>query len=169
MIRTDRAHACAFTGHRPERLGFPETETREWLESAINAAVRNGFTTFISGMQRGVDIWAAEIVLRLRSEGAPIRLVAACAFQGMEARWDIEWQERYRRILRCANEVHYIGERPGTASFEKRNRWMVDHASRLIAVYCGMPGGTKRTIEYAKAEGIEVVEYKSIPIARSDL
>ncbi len=162
MIKLDRAHTCAFTGHRPEKLRFPEIGTREWLESTINNAINNGFTTFISGMQRGVDIWAAEIVLKLRFEGAPIRLIAACAFQGMEERWDPEWQKRYNRILNCANEVYYISERPGTASFDKRNRWMVDHASRLIAVYCGITGGTKSTIEYAKAEGLEVVctEYK---------
>ena len=35
------------------------------LEAAILQAVDDGFVTFISGMARGVDIWAAEIVLRI--------------------------------------------------------------------------------------------------------
>ena len=157
MKPIDRKDACTFTGHRPEKLKFSEIGTREWLEFEIRTAIIDGYTTFITGMQRGVDIWAAEIVLRLRSEGEQIRLIAACAFRGMEERWDTEWHERYRSILLSANGVYYIGERPGTASFLKRDRWMVDHASRLIAVYCGVPGGTRETIEYAKAEGIEVV------------
>ena len=159
MKSIDRAHACAFTGHRPEKLIFSEFDTREWLDFEIHNAIMDGYTTFITGMQRGVDSWAGESVLKRRSKGARIRRIAACAFRGMEDRWDSEWQKRYSSILLNANEVHYIGERPGTASFLKRDRWMVDHASRLIAVYCGVPGGTRETIEYAKAEGIEVVVY----------
>ena len=49
---------------------MPETEVIAWLESEIRKAIDDGFVTFISGMARGVDIWAAEIVLRLRDEGA---------------------------------------------------------------------------------------------------
>ena len=36
---------------------------------------------------------------------------------------------------------------------------MVDHASRLIAVYTGALGGTKKTIDYAKKKRIKVVSY----------
>lgn len=64
-----RQHRCCFTGHRPEKLNMPETEVIAWLESEIRKAIDDGFVTFISGMARGVDIWAAEIVLRLRDEG----------------------------------------------------------------------------------------------------
>lgn len=90
MKSIDRKDACTFTGHRPEKLKFSEIGTREWLEFEIRTAIIDGYTTFITGMQRGVDIWAAEIVLRLRSEGEQIRLIAACAFRGMEERWDTE-------------------------------------------------------------------------------
>lgn len=38
-----------------------------------------------------------------------------------------------------------------------RNEWMVDRSSLVIAVYNGESGGTKNTIECAKAHGIEVV------------
>ena len=39
------------------------------LEEKIREAIDDGFVTFISGMAWGVDIWAAEIVLRLKAEG----------------------------------------------------------------------------------------------------
>ena len=61
-----RKHRCCFTGHRPEKLHKPEEQIKKDLEKAILQAVDDGFVTFISGMARGVDIWAAEIVLRLR-------------------------------------------------------------------------------------------------------
>ena len=157
MENIDREHACAFTGHRPERLTIPEAEVIAWLNREIRKAAEEGFTQFISGMQRGVDIWAAEAVLKLRGEGKPIRLIAASAFRGMEDRWAGSWQERYRNILSAADEVYYISNRPGRQAFFARNNWMVDHASRLLAVYTGAPGGTLETIRYAETQGLKVV------------
>ncbi len=124
----DRQHACAFTGHRPARLGFPETDVIGWLEKEIRKAAEDGYTRFITGMQRGV-----------------------------ENRWDSAWKKRYHRIRRSADEVHYISDKPGRTAFFQHNNWMVDHASRLIAVYTGAPGGTKETINYAKTQGLEIV------------
>ena len=57
-------HRCCFTGHRPEKLSLSETEVKPLLEKAIDTAIQNGYTTFITGMAPGVDIWAAEIVLK---------------------------------------------------------------------------------------------------------
>lgn len=152
---------CTFTGHRPERLELPEHQVIQWLDKQIRQAINDGYTEFITGMQRGVDIWAAEAVLKLRNEGKPIRLIAAVAFRGMENRWENSWRERYRSIISASDEVHYICDKPGKKAFFARNHWMVDHASRLIAVYTGAPGGTKGTIEYARKLKREVVQIKN--------
>jgi uncharacterized phage-like protein YoqJ len=157
MDTIDKEHACAFTGHRPERLGIPDSKVIAWLDAEIGKAVEAGYTQFITGMQRGVDLWAAEAVIKLRKEGKPIRLIAASAFRGMENQWDRSWQTRYRRVLYAADEAHFISDRPGRTAFFRRNSWMVDHASRLIAVYTGAPGGTKETIRYAKTQGLTVI------------
>ena len=66
-----RKRRVCFTGHRPEKLNKSEVEIVALLEREIRAAITDGFQTFISGMARGVDIWAAEVVLRLRDNGAP--------------------------------------------------------------------------------------------------
>ena len=157
MDTIDREHACAFTGHRPERLSIPEADVIAWLEKEIKKAVEDGYTQFITGMQRGVDLWAAEAVLKLKAEGKPVRLIAASAFRGMENQWESNWKKRYHRIRCSADEVHYISDNPGRTAFFRRNNWMVDHASRLIAVYTGAPGGTKETIIYAKTQGLQIV------------
>lgn len=66
METEKRLHRCCFTGHRPEKLSLSEAEVKPLLEKAIDTAIENGFTTFITGMAPGVDIWAAEIVLKKR-------------------------------------------------------------------------------------------------------
>lgn len=151
-----RQHRCCFTGHRPEKLNQPEKVVIAELEKAIRQAVADGFTTFISGMARGVDIWAAEIVLRLRSDGAPIRLICASPYEGFERSWSSEWQQRYRAIMESADLVRYICPGYSKACFQIRNEWMVNHSARVIAVFNGEKGGTKNTIDYANRTNVEV-------------
>ena len=150
-----RKHRCCFTGHRPEKLHKPEAKIKEDLEAAILQAVDNGFVTFISGMARGVDIWAAEIVLRLRESNPAIHLVAASPYRGFESRWSADWQSKYNAILRKADLVKFVCPGYSRDCFQRRNEWMVDRSSRVIAVYNGEPGGTRNTIEYAKAKNVE--------------
>lgn len=152
-----REQYCCFTGHRPEKLEHPEAEIRTLLERAIQSAIRDGFNGFISGMARGADIWAAEIVLRLRDAGAPIRLICASPYPGVERNWSFDWQTRYRRVLDAADMVNFICPEYSQSCFHQRNKWMVNHSARVIAVYSGTPGGTRNTIQYALAQGIPVV------------
>ena len=113
MLDKKFVHACCFTGHRPERLEMPPKKVIHWLNEQIDNAISDGYTTFISGMQRGVDIWAAEAVVNKIKEGANVNLVAACAFKGMEDRWERSWQDRYKMAILLGKV--YIG--PG----RKRN------------------------------------------------
>ena len=157
-----RLHRCCFTGHRPEKLSLPEAEVIAWLEKETRQAIADGFTTFISGMARGVDIWAAEIVLKLRDSGAPIHLICACPYPGFDRSWSQEWRDRYQRVLRDADLVRNISGGYNRYCFQRRNEWMVDHSARVIAAFDGKPGGTKNTIEYAVSHGVFVVTIKEI-------
>ena len=152
-----RRHRCCFTGHRPERLGMPESEVILGLKKEIRTAIADGFQTFISGMARGVDLWAAEIVLSFRDEGAAIRLICASPYRGFENRWSREWQERYRQVWERADLVRFICPAYSPDCFQRRNEWMVDHSARVIAIYNGEGGGTRNTVAYAKQNGVPVV------------
>ena len=152
-----RQHRCCFTGHRPEKLGVSEAVVVAGLKKEIRTAIADGFQTFISGMARGVDLWAADIVLSLRDEGAAIRLICASPYRGFEVRWSQEWQERYRWVMEMADLVRFICPEYSRDCFQRRNEWMVDHSARVIASYNGQPGGTRNTILYAQSKGIPVV------------
>ena len=70
-----RKHRCCFSGHRPEKMLFPESIVKAALARSIQTALADGFTVFISGMARGVDLWAAELVIQFREAGLPVRLI----------------------------------------------------------------------------------------------
>ncbi len=152
-----RRHRCCFTGHRPERLGMPKSEVISCLKEEIRTAIADGFQTFISGMSRGVDLWAAEAVLTLRDEGAAVRLICASPYRGFEGRWNREWQERYQQIMERADLVRFICPGYSRDCFQRRNEWMVNHSARVIAVYNSQPSGTRNTIEYARRCGVPVI------------
>ncbi len=60
-------------------------------------------------------------------------------------------------MIKEADLVKYICSGYERGCFQRRNQWMVDHASRVIAVHNGEPGGTYHTIQYAQFRGVCVV------------
>lgn len=148
--------ACCFTGHRPEKLSRSQWVIKMELEFQIRQAVADGFDVFITGMARGVDIWAAQIVLKLRNDGQNVKLICACPYEGVEQRWKPSWQMHYREILKSADLVKYVSDRYCPSCFQVRNEWMVDHASRVIAVFNGKKGGTRNMIAYAEKQKVPI-------------
>lgn len=155
-----RLHRCCFTGHRPEKLQRAEREIQVDLEREIRKAIDDGMNVFISGMARGIDIDAAEIVLHLRAEGYPVKLICASPYPGFERSWNLAWQTRYKTVIAAADLVRFIRPRYCKECFQIRNEWIVNHSSRVIAVFNGRPSGTKNTIEYARRQGVPVIQIK---------
>lgn len=152
-----KKHRCCFTGHRPEKLQICEDELKAILQAEIQNAIADGFSTFISGMAKGVDIVAAELVLQERKNNPKIHLICALPFSSFGENWSRDWVSRRNAVLSEADFVRSICNGFSYASYQQRNKWMVDHSACVIAIYNGSNGGTKNTIEYAKQEGISVM------------
>lgn len=151
-----RKHRCAFTGHRPEKLEGKEayiiTELRKEIESAIDA----GYTTFISGCSRGVDLWAADIVIELRRRNKNLKLICAIPFPAFDEKWTADWKKHLKIVCKQADLVRVISAEYNPDVYQRRNIWMLQHASCLIAVCDGKPSGTKNTIDLAKTHNIPI-------------
>ncbi len=127
------------------------------MEKAIDTAIGNGFTTFITGMAQGIDIWAAEIVLQKRNHNAALHLICAVPHPGFEKRKTKYEEERYKKIIDNADYTQMICDHYFRACYQRRNEFMVDHSNLVIAVWNGTPSGTKNTIDYANRKGVKVV------------
>ena len=150
-----RRHRCCFTGHRPEKMSASEEEVRRGLRREILRAIGEGYVTFLSGMARGVDHWAAEEVLKLREEYG-LRLICALPHPDFERKWSEEARKVHRRILSLADHVVTVSPSYHAGVYQRRNCYMVDHASLVIAAYDGTAGGTRNTVLYAQKQGIPV-------------
>ena len=152
-----KQHRCCFTGHRPNKLDYSENEIKPLLETAIDNAILDGYVTFITGMAEGVDIWAAEIVLEKKKENKDLHLICAVPHPGFEKRRSRYETERYENIIKNADYVTTISDNYYRACYQKRNIWMVDRSSLVIAVWNGQLSGTKNTIDYAVGHGIRII------------
>ena len=151
-----------FTGHRPENLGMSEIKARSCLSKEIIKSIGEGFKIFITGMARGVDMWAAEIILSLKENYPELKLIAAVPYEGVEQKWSPKNKELYHRLLSKADWVIYICPKFSYSSYQMRNQWMVDHSSKVIAVWNGKKSGTKNTIDYAIKCGVKVINVYQI-------
>ena len=164
-------NCCAFTGHRPKKFpwGYDESDSRcvelkAVLKREIQKLIEAGVTDFYSGMAEGTDTWAALIVLELRKTNPSLKLHCIVPFKGQADKWTASARRLYKRILRRADTVTYISEDYHDGCMMERNRYMVDHAAYLLAVYNGeWRGGTAATVRYARKLGrvIVVIEPKT--------
>jgi len=144
-----RKHRCCFTGHRPEKLSIPENRLALLLEAEIRKAIGDGFTTYITGMAKGTDLVAGEIVLRLREQDDRLKLICALPHPGFGLHWGGGWTERFQRVLAAADLARCVCPSFSYASYQIRNEWMVNRSGLVIAVFNGSAGGTWNTLEYA--------------------
>lgn len=151
-----RLRRVCFTGHRPEKLDISEKEAKNRLRLAIQKAIDDGYTTFISGMARGIDMWAAEIVIEERKKNDEIKLICASPYEGFEKSWSFVEKHRYKTVLKRADYIKYVCEHYSRQCFQIRNVWMVDHSAKVIAAYNGASGGTRNTVRYALSKNIEI-------------
>lgn len=160
----DTIQKVCFTGKRSASMPWKDNESdprckalKERLEQEILLAVQDGYRYFITGMAQGADTWAGEIVLRLRETQYPdLRLEAAVPYLAQPKAWPEQDQTRYYNLLFDCNKRTLCSPAYHRGCFHVRNRYMVDAAQRVIAVYDGSGGGTGYTVSYAQSKGRDV-------------
>jgi len=137
--------ACAVTGHRPTRFKFKYKEDYS-LCKKIKKTMREQFMCLYDeekvrrvyiGGSLGVDLWAGEIVLRLKETPGyeEIELAVILPFPGHDRKWDERSRRRLDFLIRYSAECITIGGKDCRESYIKRNRYMVDHSDFMLAVY----------------------------------
>lgn len=155
--------SVCFSGYRPEKLpwGGDESDPRcavlkKRLYDAAESACAEGYRHFICGMARGADFYFAEAVLALRRQHSDAALEAARPCETQANSWPEADRRRYQAILDQCDLETLVQHHYDRGCMMRRNRYMVDRSSRIIAVYDGVPkGGTAQTLAYAMRQGLK--------------
>ena len=100
-----------------------------------------------------MDLLVANIGLSCKIENPKWKLYCAIPFREFEKNWGASWRKLYEQVLFSADARRYFSPSFCYSAYHKRNRWMVEHASRVIGVYHSGQGGTYQTLKYAKMLG----------------
>lgn len=160
----EREKTCCFTGHRPNKLpwGSDETDRRcvelkEAIRREVEAAYDRGFRHFICGMAQGCDFYFCEAALALREERPGVTVEAAVPCEEQAEKWRPEDRERWERLVGLCDYETVVQRHYDRGCMLRRDRYMVDRSSLLIAAFDGTAGGTQYTLLYALRRGVETV------------
>ena len=147
-------NACVFTGHRELDGDFSVENLRKTIENFI----KKGVNTFYTGMAKGFDLIAAEIVLEFKKK-YDVRLIACIPYYGQERGFTQEDKKRYACILKKCDEKVLISEFYYKGCLLQRNRYMADRSDCMIAYLKKKSGGTAYTVNYFKTHQAGAIEF----------
>ena len=160
-----RQESCCFTGHRPSKLPWRYDESdprcltlKQRILDVVETAYEEGYRHFLCGMAMGCDLYFCECVLDLRRRHEDVTLEAAIPCPTQADRWPAAQRERYRRLVEACDFETLVSEQYTASCMQRRDRYMVDHSSLLIAAFDGSAGGTRYTVEYAMRRRLDVVD-----------
>lgn len=161
-------NTCCFTGHRPSKLPWKTDEEdprclslKEKIYDIAESLYVSGIRHYICGMAQGCDMYFCEAVLALRTEHPDeITLEAALPCETQANYWSEDQRSRYFKLIHQCDFETLVQRQYTDDCMIKRNKYMVDNSSVLIAVFNGTLGGTMQTVNYAKKKGLEIIELR---------
>ena len=106
----------------------------------------------------GCDLYFCEGVLTLRECHPDVTVEAAIPCPTQADTWPAEQRARYERLVAACDFETMVSAEYSSSCMQRRDRYMVDHASLLIAAFDGSAGGTRYTMEYAMRRGLTIVD-----------
>ena len=151
-IIINKARACAVTGHRIVEKDLD----KKCLTSIFTQLLEKGFDTFLIGMALGFDTICFNI-LHLLKQTFQLKIIACIPCENQDYKFTFEQKKNYKKMLETADEKIYISKEYTPYCMQKRNRFMVDNASALVAYYRHEKTGTSYTVNYALKQNVSVI------------
>lgn len=151
MSDFDLLTTCCFTGHRVIKKDFDI----ENLEKVIKKVIKNGYKTFLVGMALGFDTLVFQTLLNFKQYNIDIIACVPCKDQNKY--FNKNQKTTYNKLIEKADKVVYVSDEYFDGCMQKRNRYMVDNSSILIAYLYSNMGGTKYTVNYAEKQGKNII------------
>lgn len=168
MLKFVKSQTVCFTRHRIQKLPwrFNEEDKRckamkVTLRTDIEKAINRGYKNFLCGMALGFDMICAETVIDLKKQYSYIKIIGALPCRTQDIKWAVKDRERYRNLLKQLDDIRCIYDKYiGVECMLERIRYMVNNSSLMIALFNGLSGGTKSTIDYASKQELDVIIIK---------
>lgn len=146
------AKTCTVTGHR----ALPEGFDKKKLKSVFKKLIDGGYDTFLIGMALGFDTLCFQILTELKKSNN-VKIIACVPCLSQAAKYTEEQRTEYDKMLSLADDRVLISENYTPYCMLKRNRFMVDNSSLLVAYVKREKTGSSYTRAYALKRKIAVI------------
>lgn len=161
----DKEKTCCITGPFPQNLPFGYDESAKKckaLKTAIRKEIENqinehGITNFITSVNIGVELFAAEEALKLKEKYPQITIISVLPFEAQAAEWPEKLRDRYFCVLEKCDTVHTVQARYDDLCNYNTREYLIDRSSVLIAFPTGAHGETEAMMEAANRKGNELI------------
>lgn len=134
--------ACAFAGHDPLRFPFGYDEEDDLCQKIkgtllmqILALYENGVTAFYTNCEPGASMWGAELVLGLQRRLPKLQLYCVLPYEEQARQWTPQLRDRYFSIVERSTSEYTICTHYEHNCYLSCNKYLVNHASFILAVY----------------------------------
>lgn len=148
---------CCFTGHRMIDEADINAISQK-VEVQMEQLMLLGVRQFCAGGALGFDTLCAKNVLKIKKKVPDITftLVLPCKTQAQG--WSKANQVEYQRMMNCADRILFTSEQYYPGCMHVRNRKLVELSAYCISYLRTNTGGTFYTVNYAKQQGLVVID-----------
>lgn len=145
MIILNKKAKCCITGYNSAELPYGEDLThpdckamRERLKQAITEQLEKGVYQFYIGMDCGVELWSAEMLLNMEGDYPHIKIFPVISSEEMTHSWSDESHELYWDVVmpNCEDEFR-VSNHHTEDCITSRNVHLTNWCNMVIAVYDG--------------------------------
>lgn len=130
------------TGYKPYEIGVFKNNQPEvryiklFLQDKIKAYIEDGLEWVIIQGNLGTELWAAEVVIRLK-KNYDIKLSIITPFLNHTEKWNDENKVYYQQISNKADYINSVfqDEYKGSYMFKQANQFILDNTNGAILFY----------------------------------
>jgi uncharacterized phage-like protein YoqJ len=131
------------TGYKATELGIFSNKhpgiaiIKKAITKQMVALMDEGLEWVIVSGQWGIEVWAAEAVIELKSIYPNLQLAVITPFLEQEEKWSDDKKEIYGHVLQHANYVNSVSKSKyeGPWQFKEKNKFLLRNSDGMILVY----------------------------------
>lgn len=165
------------SGYKAHEIGiFKQTDPaitiiKKALKQHVESKINEGLEWVIVSGQLGVELWAAEVVLELKTIYPSLNLAILTAFENHDENWNEGNQEHYQRIAMEADFVDAISKKPyeNPQQLRNKNHFHLLKSDGLLMVYDEEKEGSPKYLWELAKKYRETNDYDLTQITFQDL
>lgn len=131
------------TGYKPFELNIfsediPEVSyLKQFIRHKLILLIEEGLEWVLIQGKLGIELWAAEEVLDLKTTYPELKLGIITPFYGHSEQWNEQNQLKYQKILQQCDfaESVFHSSYEGPHQFKQTDQFMLDHTDQTLLIY----------------------------------